>query len=83
MSNELSFTVLCEDCDDRKEDLQLRGYEVLGPCGEDQAQPGMCVIRYRLPRRGRRQSARWPRATPPQRPRPPGRRLTSPSRRKP
>ena len=32
MSNELSFTVLCEDCDDRKEDLQLRGYDIVGPC---------------------------------------------------
>lgn len=47
MSNELSFTVLCEDCDDRKEDLQQRGYEVIGACAEDKAQPGMCVIRYR------------------------------------
>lgn len=47
MSNELSFTVLCEDCDDRKEDLQLRGYEVVGACAEDKSQPGMCVIRYR------------------------------------
>lgn len=47
MSNELSCTVLCEDCDDRKEDLQLRGYEVVGPCAEDKTQPGMCVIRYR------------------------------------
>ena len=47
MSNELSFTVLCEDCDDRKEDLQLRGYDIVGPCAEDKSQPGMCVIRYR------------------------------------
>lgn len=47
MSNELSFTVLCEDCGDRKEDLQQRGYEVAGACAEDEAQPGMCVIRYR------------------------------------
>jgi chitosanase len=47
MSNQLSFTVLCEDCDDRKEDLQLRGYEVVDPCAEDKTQPGMCVIRYR------------------------------------
>lgn len=47
MSNELSFSVLCEDCDDRKEDLQQRGYEVVGACAEDQGQPGMCVIRYR------------------------------------
>lgn len=49
MSNELSFSVLREDCDDRKEDLQRRGYEVVGACAEDKAQPGMCVIRYRRP----------------------------------
>jgi len=47
--SELFFTVLCEDCADKKADLQLRGYEILGDCKPDAGQPGMCVIGYRRP----------------------------------
>lgn len=44
----LTSTVLCDDCDERKEDLQATGFEVIG-CDPDAGQEGFCVIRFKRP----------------------------------
>jgi chitosanase len=42
----LTSTVLCDDCDERKQDLQATGFEVIG-CDPDADQSGLCVIRFK------------------------------------
>lgn len=48
MSNVLSTTLACTDCNDRRQDLEATGHHVVD-CREDPTLPGYCVLRYALP----------------------------------
>jgi chitosanase len=45
MSEVLSTTVLCSDCSERRQDLEVTGHHVVD-CREDPTLPGYCVVRY-------------------------------------
>src|SRR3569623_685032 len=48
MSDVLSTTITCNDCTDRRQDLESTGHHVVD-CREDPTLPGYCVLRYALP----------------------------------
>ncbi|MCG2592656.1 peptidoglycan-binding protein [Ramlibacter sp. XY19] len=48
MADVFSTTVACEDCDERKADLQETQHEVID-CVQDPARPGTCTLHYRRP----------------------------------
>jgi chitosanase len=48
MSDIFSTTVPCEDCDERKADLQETRNEVID-CVQDPTRPGVCTLHYRRP----------------------------------
>ena len=45
MSDVLSAMVLCSDCSEHRQDLEVTGHHVL-ECREDPGLPGYCVLRY-------------------------------------
>ncbi len=48
MSDVLSTTVLCSDCGERRQDLEITGHHVVD-CREEPSLPGYCVLRYARP----------------------------------